>query len=210
MKKILLVIATVLCFNSCNANKIETYIHNQRISVSEQKIKIYTEPFTTGSEKNSYITKKGDILQIEKVLFSNERQKTSLEVELDSGLKGYIPLSKNPYKNGDFSFKEKINVDGIIVTVLNLVKNYTIEGSDSLPKNVLKLPSESSDCLYSISEDKTVSSTCITADYRWIYITTDSGSGWIKTDYIHRGIGGPVLWTPEECIREELVWAYER
>ena len=119
-------------------------------------------------------------------------------------------MSKNPYKNGDFSFKEKINVDGIIVTVLNLVKNYIIEGSDSSPKNVLKLPSESSDCLYSISEDKSVSSTCITADYRWIYITTDSGSGWIKTDYIHRGIGGPVLWTPEECIKEELVWAYER
>ncbi len=46
--------------------------------------------------------------------------------------------------------------------------------------------------------------------YKWIYITTGSGDGWIKTDYISWDIGGLVLRTPEECINEELVWAYER
>ncbi|MCR5400753.1 MAG: hypothetical protein K6E78_04080 [Treponema sp.] len=210
MKKILLVLAFVLGFSSCKANKIETYKHNQSVSVSNQKIKVYTDPFTTDMGKVSYITKKVDVLKIESVLFSNKIQKSSLKINLDSGLSGYIPLSSNPYKGGNFSFKEKINVNGKILTILNLVRNYTIEGFSDSPRDVLKLPYDSSECLYSISNDKRVSTTCITSDYKWIYITTDSGSGWIKTDYIHRGIGGPVLWTPEECINEELVWAHER
>ena len=61
--------------------------------------------------------------------------------------------------------------------------------------------------LSEIFNDVRLDATAITSDYKWLYVTYENHQGWINTKYLCDGIGGPVLYTPEETICEELHWA---
>ncbi|MBQ3642378.1 hypothetical protein II906_10720 [bacterium] len=106
---------------------IEVYVHNQMLDISEQAIKIYSRPFSKNEGNKIYTTQNGDKISVTKILYSKSYKRTCIEVNLPSNQTGFIPLSENPYKDGQFSFREEINVNGKTVKVLNLNRQYTFE-----------------------------------------------------------------------------------
>lgn len=121
--------------------------------------------------------------------------------------KGFIPIKSNPYKDGNFSFKEEIKVNGNSVKILNLKRTYTFESFKNDPAKLQSLPAFDSEVLLEIFNDVRLETAAITSDYKWLYVTYENHQGWINTKYLCDGIGGPVLYTPEEIICEELLWA---
>lgn len=206
MKKIIYLLCLYLV--SCNAkNKIETYKHTQTLYVTCQKLQFYSKPFSNESADLIYETKNGDEFQTENILYSPELKKTSLEVNLPTGKKGYIDLSSNPYGNGHFSLNETLNINGKKTNILNNDMRYTLSASKEDPKDIYSLPDDSTDVVVELTNDVRVDSTLITEDYKWIYVISETFSGWAKTDYVSRDIGGPVIWSPDEQVNEELLWA---
>ena len=186
---------------------IEVYVHNQMLDINEQAIKIYSKPFSKKEENIIYITQNGDKISVTKILYSKSYKRTCIEVNLPSNQTGFIPLSENPYKDGQFSFREEINVNGKTVKVLNLNRQYTFESFTNDVAIIHTQPDYESDVIAKISNDIRLECQAITADYNWLCVTYENQEGWINTKYLCRGIGGPVLNTPEEMICEELLWS---
>lgn len=186
---------------------IEVYVHNQMLDISKQSIKIYSRPFSKKEENIIYITQNGDKISVTKILYSKSYNRTCIEVNLPSNQIGFIPLSENPYKDGQFSFREEINVNGKTVIVLNLNRQYTFESFTNDVAIIQTQPDYESDVIAKISNDIRLECQAITADYNWLCVTYENQEGWINTKYLCRGIGGPVLYTPEELICEELLWS---
>ena len=191
-------------------NEIEEYEYSLILEVNNKNINVYSEPFSCNSNKLIYTSKFNDKIIISKILYLKKYKKTSLEIKIPSGEIGYIPISVNPFENGNFLYKEIIECNGSKIKILNLNKIYNIECDDNNFANIKKMPFENSETIGIITKCLDVVVTEITADYKWIYITHDLYNGWINSDYICRGVGGPVMMTPEECIKEELLWEGER
>lgn len=191
-------------------NEIEEYEYSLILEVNNKNINVYSEPFSCNSNKLIYTSKSNDKIIISKILYLKKYKKTSLEIKIPSGEIGYIPISVNPFENGNFLYKEIIECNGSKIKILNLNKIYNIECDDNNFANIKKLPFDKSETFGIINQCLDVVVSAITCDYKWIYISYNSCNGWIKTDYICRGIGGPVIMTPEECIKEELLWKGER
>ena len=186
---------------------IEVYVHNQMLDISEQAIKIYSRPFSKNEGNKIYTTQNGDKISVTKILYSKSYKRTCIEVNLPSNQTGFIPLSENPYKDGQFSFREEINVNGKTVKVLNLNRQYSFESFTNDVAIIHTQPDYASDVIAKINSDIRLECQAITADYNWLCVTYENQEGWINTKYLCRGIGGPVLNTPEEMICEELLWA---
>lgn len=186
---------------------IEIYVHNQMLDINEQAIKIYSKPFSKNEGNKIYTTQNGDKISVTNILYSKSYNRTSIEVNLPSNQIGFIPLSENPYKDGQFSFRKEINVNGKTVKVLNLNRQYTFESFTNDVATIQTQPDYASDVIAKISNDIRLECQAITADYNWLCVTYENQEGWINTKYLCRGIGGPVLNTPEEMICEELLWS---
>ena len=187
--------------------QIEIIEHNQILSISVQKIEVRSKPFSFKQENVIYITKPGDEIKIQNVLYSKKFGTSCLFVKLPDNKPGFIQILSNPYKDGNFSYKEEINIDGSNVKILNLKRTYTFESLSNDPAKIHGRPSFNSEVLSEIFNDVELDASAITADYKWLYVTYENQEGWINTKYLCRGIGGPVLNTPEEMICEELLWA---
>lgn len=189
---------------------IEIYVHNQMLEINEQAIKIYSKPFSKNEGNKIYTTQNGDKISVTNILYSKSYNRTSIEVNLPSNQTGFIPLSENPYKDGQFSFREEINVNGKTVKVLNLNRPYNFESFTNDVAIIQTQPDYASDVIARISNDIRLECQAITADYNWLCVTYENREGWINTKYLCRGIGGPVLNTPEEMICEDLFWGKYR
>lgn len=187
--------------------QIDEIEHNQILSISVQKIEVHSRPFSFKQDNVIYISKPGDEIKIKNVLYSKKFGTSCLYVTFPDNKKGFIPMKSNPYKDGNFSFKDEIEVNGIFVKILNLKRTYTFESFTNDPAKLQIQPSFDSEVLSEIFNDVRLDATAITSDYKWLYVTYGNHQGWINTKYLCDGIGGPVLYTPEETICEELLWA---
>lgn len=186
--------------------EIEFYKHNQilKLIYEDQKINIHSKPFSFMSDDIFFIAKYGDELKVIEVLYSPKINSSCLFVIIPSGKSGYIPLYKNPYKKGQFTFKEELVVNDSSVKVLSLQRQYTFEGFSKDPAIIQTQPTFDSDVIAKIYEGIRLETKAITADYKWLYVTYENQEGWINTRYLCDGIGGPVLNTPKEMIGEDL------
>lgn len=205
MKNIVKFLIPVIFLVGCSKNNnIKQFIHNQEIVTSSKKLSIYSKPFVSDNDELLYVTNRQDKIIVKK--FLQQEKSVCLEVEIPSGKIGFIPFPFNPYANDQFSFKEKISIDGNELTALNLIKSFSIDASEKYPVNVYNLPSESSEIVANLREERKFDVTAITNDYEWIFINDENFLGWVQTKFISRGIGGAVLWTPELYIKANLVW----
>lgn len=188
---------------------IEIYVHNQILKLNDdkQKINIHLKPFSFTSDDIFFTAKIGDEVKVTHVLYSQKKYASCLFVTIPSGKTGFVPLSENPYKDGQFSFREEIIVNGNAVKVLKLNRQYTFESFTNDVATIQTQPDYASDVIARISNDIRLECQAITADYNWLCVTYENREGWINTKYLCRGIGGPVLNTPEEMICEELLWS---
>ena len=190
--------------------EIECYEHNQLLKLTDENqiIKIHSKPFSFKVDNVFYTAKKGDEIKINSVLFSQKFGTSCLLVSLESGLTGFIPISRNPYRKDQFTFKEKINLNGKLITILNLRRIYTFESFTDNPASIFSQPDFDSELLVSMKVNDVVKleAKAITSDYKWLYVNYDNQDGWISTKYLCVDIGGSVLNTPEEMICEELLW----
>lgn len=51
---------------------VEIYLHNQTLNISVQQIKVYSKPFSFKQDNVIYITKPGDEIKIQNVLYSKK------------------------------------------------------------------------------------------------------------------------------------------
>ena len=189
--------------------KIEFYSHNQILKLveEEQKILVYSDPFSSMPDDIIFTARKGDEVKVTHVLYSPKIKSSCLLVTISTGKAGFIPLHKNPYGNGQFTFKEDLMVNGKTIKILNLNRKYTFEGFSDNPAIIYSQPDINSETIVRIYDVFRVDSQSITADYNWLYVIYENYSGWINKKYLCDGIGGPVLNSPEEIICEELLWA---
>lgn len=163
--------------------------------------KIYQEPNT---ENLIYTTKAGDVFKISNVIYVKETGKNFIKGKTNSGIEGFIALSGNPYKDGNFEQINIIEVNGKKLTTLKFEKNFLIR-EDTIVKS---LPTEESENLYTITHADGMSyfdSKEITEDYGWVKVVVKDVVGWVPAKTLSRDIGGPTLNTPEEYIRFELI-----
>ena len=189
--------------------KIEFYPHNQILKPTDdgQKLVIHSDPFSSMPDDVIFTARKGDEVKVTHVLYSPKIKSSCLLVTISTGKAGFIPLHKNPYGNGQFTFKEDLMVNGKTIKILNLNRKYTFEGFSDNPAIIYSQPDINSETFVRIYDVFRVDSQSITADYNWLYVIYENYSGWINKKYLCDGIGGPVLNSPEEIICEELLWA---
>ena len=99
-------------------NEIEEYEYSLILEVNNKNINVYSEPFSCNSNKLIYTSKSNDKIIISKILYLKKYKKTSLEIKIPSGEIGYIPISVNPFENGNFSYNlllEKVNYDNFFI-----------------------------------------------------------------------------------------------
>lgn len=70
------------------------------------------------------------------------------------------------------------------------------------------LPSENAETLHEITDQKDCKYyqvSALTADYEWVEITVNEWTGWVPSKNLDIGKGGPVLDTPENSVRFDLI-----
>lgn len=187
---------------------ISIYAHNQVLRFPERQRKVYSKPFTMFDENVIYLTQNGDELQVNRVFYEKSHNRTYVEVSLPTGETGYIRFPKNPYKDGQFSFKEELLINGNPVKVLNLKRPYTFEGFPNRPAIIQRQPDFNSEIIAKVSGAIILECTAITADYNWLNVIYEDHEAWMNTKYLCDGKGGPLLYTPEETFCEELWGEY--
>ena len=151
---------------------------------------VYKTPF---SGDCIYTVKNGDKVEITNLIIYETVKMNYLKAVLPDGSTGYIRYDKNPYKDGEFSKIETLIVDGKEVSVLKLKEHFYINCA-----YVKALPSESSENVYEVPrKEDSAEASAITADYNWVKLTVNGHEGWVQTDNLDPGRGGPIVQTPE-------------
>lgn len=167
--------------------------------------KVYQTPKI---DKSIYVIQKGDFVDVSKFIHVKQRNKNFIKVKINKELEGYIQISGNPYKNGNFEVSEKIDVNGIETTILKMEKNFTVD--DGI--YIKALPSDDSENIHEITHEEGGSyhkSLLITSDYEWTNMQIGNFSGWVHSKNLGVGRGGPVLNTPEQYIYFDLIGGNE-
>ncbi len=163
------------------------------------------------NENVIYTIQKNDEIMVSQFVTLKENGETFLEVGLlpDLDVVGFIKISRNPYENGDFEYKETIKVDGKDVKILNFDYTYELRSGTE----IRELPSISSTAVYKIKsgkhEQNYYKADAITSDYNWVRVTADGNTGWVNSSCLDVERGGPVIYTPETVIWWDLVGGNE-
>lgn len=185
-----------------DSSKYKVHSLNMFLSFDENgwNTKVYDSP---DLNKAIYTLQKGDEVKVTRFINAIASGKTCVEVELSNGTYGFIAM-KNPYKNGSFSYKETLSVDGKKTEVLNFSGSFIIsEGTE-----IKAIPSAKAKSLHEIThkEGNTYFNTsAITADYKWVQVTVNGQTGWVPAKELSRDIGGPTIYTPEKTVIWELI-----
>lgn len=158
-----------------------------------------------------YTIQKNDEIKVSQFVTLKETGETFIEAGLlpDLDVVGFIKVSRNPYKEGNFEYKETIKVDGKDVKVLNFNADYEIFNNSKLRR----LPSESSEVVYQINHESHRQIYYpldeITSDYGWVRATVDGKTGWVEKECLTIERGGPIIYTPEDVIYFDLIGGHE-
>jgi hypothetical protein len=147
---------------------------------------------------------KNDIAEVSHIVHVKETNKTTIKVRVNNKIDGFIQIDENPYHNGNFSFVEKINVNGAEVTTLKFESTFIIS-EETIIKD---LPSNNAKNLHEISHKEGgeyFKSIAITSDYQWVKMVVGEISGWVPARTLSRDIGGPTIYTPEKSIYWDLI-----
>ncbi|MBP5793068.1 MAG: hypothetical protein J6W46_05425 [Spirochaetaceae bacterium] len=159
---------------------------------------VYKAPF---SRDCIYTVKNGDMIEITNLIVYETAKMNYLKAVLPDGSTGYIRYDKNPFKNGEFSKIETLIVDGKEVSVLKLKEHFYINCA-----YVKALPSELSENVYEVPrKEDSAEASAITADYQWVKVTVNGHEGWVQTDSLDPGRGGPIVHTPEMCVLIDFI-----
>lgn len=163
--------------------------------------KVYKTP---NLEEEIYVIQKNDIAEVSHIVHVKETNKTTIKVRVNNKIDGFIQIDGNPYHNGNFSFVEKIDVNGEEVTTLKLESTFLINEGTC----VKELPSNNSKNLHEISHKEGgiyYQSFEITSDYQWVKMVVGEITGWVPASTLSRDIGGPTIYTPEKSIYWDLI-----
>lgn len=163
------------------------------------------------NENVVYTIQKNDEIKVSQFVTLKETGETFLEAGLlpDLDVVGFIKISRNPYEDGNFEYKETVKVDGKDVKILNFDSSYELINGIELRE----LPSGKSDAVYKVKYEKNkqiyYQTDAITSDYNWVRVTVDGNTGWVNSDCLSVERGGPVIYTPETVIWWELIGGNE-
>ena len=163
--------------------------------------KVYKTPKL---EEEIYVIQKNDIVDVSNIVHDKETKQTTIKVMINNKIVGFIKINRNPYHNGNFSFVEKIDVNGEEVTTLKLESTFLINEGTC----VKELPSNNSKNLHEISHKEGgiyYQSFEITSDYQWVKMVVGKIIGWVPASTLSRDIGGPTIYTPEKSIYWDLI-----
>lgn len=185
-----------------DSSKYEVHALNMFLSFDENgwNTKVYDSP---DLNKAIYTLQKGDEVKITRFINVISSGKGSVEVQLSNGTYGFISM-KNPYKNGSFSHKETLSVDGKKTEILKFSGSFTISEATAIKS----LPSTKAKSLHEITHkegDTYFKASAITTDYKWVEVTVNGQTGWVPAKELHRDIGGPTIYTPEKTVIWELI-----
>jgi hypothetical protein len=155
-----------------------------------------------------YTIQKGDKIDVSNVVDYESENKTFIQAQTPSGEIGFIRIGRNPYKNGEYSYIETINVDGVDIKVLKITQSFNVNDGTVMKS----LPSTTSENVYEISHkqgSELNTAIAITSDYKWIKIKIDENEGWVPDNCLSVGRGGPVINTPEAVIYFDLIGGNE-
>ena len=163
--------------------------------------KVYKTP---NLKEEIYVIQKNDIAEVSHIVHVKETNKTTIKVRVNNKIDGFIQIDGNPYHNGNFSFVEKIDVNGDEVTTLKFESTFIISEGTC----VKELPSNNSKKLHEISHKEGgiyYESFEITSDYQWVKMVVGEIFGWVPASTLSRDIGGPTIYTPEKSIFWDLI-----
>ena len=168
--------------------------------------KVFEQP--NDSEKAIYTIQQGDVVEVYNIITVRRKNKTFIKIRTSSGIEGFIKLSENPYKDGAFTVKETIQIDGKNINILKLEENFWIYQDVTIKA----LPSENAANLHTITYEESIDRQkvyAITSDYKWVNIVVGEYNGWIPLDDIYVNMGGFTVYTPENRIYWDLIGSNE-
>ena len=187
-------------------NEEVRYVHNQTLDFkySGFDTKVYNEPL---SEEVIYTVQTGDKIQVSAILLFESVKQYFVEVKTPSNTTGYIKISSNPFKDGRFLPLDTMTIEGKTVNILKMQDSYQIDKGAHL----FSLPTENSEIIHTITYEEAFDyffSSAITEDYKWVKIKVHDFEGWVKTQSLGKGRGGPLIWKPETLIEWVLIDSY--
>lgn len=189
---------------------LEIYPHQQELCFPDfgEKPSVYKD---MNSSEILYVIQDNDVLNVDAVIYNSQSMCTFVRVKIPSGETGYMQLSSNPYKNGNFS-PAGIEKDSSFQNKVLKFEDYLKFGdySDGMPVKLHPFAISETVCILDGYKTYKYKVDLITEDFKWVRIKSDTLNGWIETKRINRDIGGPVLYTPEVCIQEEFIDQYCR
>lgn len=182
------------------------YVHNQTLDFkfSGFDTKVYKEPLR---EEVIYTVQTGDKIQISAILLFESVNQYYVEVKTPSNTTGYIKISSNPFKDGRFLPINTMKIGDNTVNILKMQDSYQIDKGAHL----FSLPTENSEIIHTITYEEALDyffSSAITEDYKWVKIKVHDFEGWVKTQSLGKGRGGPLIWKPETLIEWVLIDSY--
>jgi hypothetical protein len=168
-------------------------------------VKVLKEPL---ENEVLYTVQKGDHIAITNVIDYESAKKTFVQVKTPSGEIGFIRIGSNPYRNGEYSYLETINVDGLDTKVLKMTQRFNV--SDGIFLKIL--PSVDSENVHEITHEQgseLYNANAITSDYKWVRIKLDEYEGWVPENCLSVARGGPIINTPEAIIYFDLIGGNE-
>ena len=182
------------------------YVHNQILDFkfSGFDTKVFQAPF---SDNVIYTIQKGDTIEVLNILTYKSVDNTFITVKTPIGKIGVIDIGLNPYADGEFLCIETDLVDGQKIQILKMQDSYQIDKGAHL----FTLPTENSEIIHTITYEEAFDyffSSAITEDYKWVKIKVNDFEGWVKTQSLGKGRGGPLIWKPETLIEWVLIDSY--
>lgn len=182
--------------------EVHNLLYVMRFSSSGYDTKVYSTP---NFENSIYTIQAGDIVLVTKFIRLVEEDKCSIAVVINNELEGYINIKSNLYKDGNFEVVDSLLVDEKETKILKMETIYEVFNGAVLRE----LPSEKSKLVYEVKDLSSGADyfdfTQITADYKWAKMKAGETSGWIKTDCLSAGRGGPIIQSPEARIQFILI-----
>lgn len=193
-------------YNNTNyVEQNEIYELNYTLDFSSDgfNTKVYKKP---DDSEEIYTLQAGDVVNISNVVYVPSSEKTFIQISMDSGIEGYIKISGNPFKKGNFLPIDTLEVDGANISILKLEASFFV----SYGEKIRVLPLENAEALHETTKTESnelgmCPSTAITKDYKWVKIQYGDYCGWVNAECLDVGRGGPVINYPEAYIYFDLI-----
>lgn len=186
-----------------NKYEVHNLHHTLDFEYNGFNTKVYSLPKI---EDPIYTIQKGDVVDVFMAVHVIENETDFIAVKVNNEIDGFIKISGNPYKNGNFEVSDTIIVDEIETTILKMEKSFEVSDDGIYIK---ELPSEYSKNIHKITHAEGgygyYKSFNITSDYKWVKMQIGDFTGWVPADCLSVGRGGPTLNTPEEFIYFDLI-----